>query len=349
MTRRKAAPLVVAAFVLAAAAVALSWPHGTTLTLTGIVTTHEVIVSPQVAGRLDKLAVREGDTVTRGQVLAVIEPSELAADRAYYAKTAEGLSAQVAQGEAALRFEARGTAQQIAQAEAGLAQAEAELAEARANLEDARLLFERQEALVKDGTTAVQDRDHAKAVFEAARARVLATERQAQARRAALGLAQANAEQVAARRSAVAAAEAQRAAADAQRTRADVRLGYTTITAPLAGLVDVRAARLGEYVSPGQAVVTLIDPDDLWVRFDVEETYIDRIKLGDAFTVRLPSGATRTGKVVFRGVDAGFATQRDVSRTKRDIRTFEVRLAVDNRDRALAVGMTAYVLVPVAG
>ena len=45
----------------------------------------------------------------------------------------------------------------------------------------------------------------------------------------------------------------------------------------------------------------------------------------------------------YRGVDAGFATQRDVSRTKRDIKTFEIRLRVDNADRRLAVGMTAYV------
>ena len=55
---------------------------------------------------------------------------------------------------------------------------------------------------------------------------------------------------------------------------------------------------------------------------------------------------TRTGTVFFRGVDAAYATQRDVSRTKRDIKTFEVRLRCDNRDGALAVGMTAYVVLP---
>jgi len=47
-------------------------------------------------------------------------------------------------------------------------------------------------------------------------------------------------------------------------------------------------------------------------------------------------------------VDASYATQRDVSRTKRDIKTFEIRLRVDNKDRRLAVGMTAYVLLPVS-
>jgi HlyD family secretion protein len=79
---------------------------------------------------------------------------------------------------------------------------------------------------------------------------------------------------------------------------------------------------------------------------DIEETYIDRVRVGDKLTVRLPSGVEREGTVFYRGVDAGFATQRDVSRTKRDIKTFEVRLRLDNKDRRLAVGMTAYVLLP---
>ena len=98
-----------------------------------------------------------------------------------------------------------------------------------------------------------------------------------------------------------------------------------------------------EVVSPGQAVVTLINPDELWVRADVEETYVDRIRVGDHLTVRLPSGHTRDGVVFYRAADANFATQRDVSRTKRDIKTFQLRVRCDNHDRALAVGMTAYV------
>jgi HlyD family secretion protein len=114
----------------------------------------------------------------------------------------------------------------------------------------------------------------------------------------------------------------------------------------VSGIVDLRAALQGEVVNASQGIVTLIDPDQLWVRADVEESYIDRIRLGDVCTVRLPSGAERPGTVFFRGVDADYATQRDVSRSKRDIKTFEVRLRCDNHDRALAVGMTAYVALP---
>src|SRR5213078_2565758 len=142
--------------------------------------------------------------------------------------------------------------------------------------------------------------------------------------------------------------EHMQAAASAQRTKADVRLKYTEIHAPMAGVVDVRAVRVGEVVVPGQPVVTLINPDDLWIRANVEETYIDRVRVGDKLKVRLPSGDEREGTVFYRGVEAAFATQRDVSRTKRDIKTFEIRLRLDNKDRKLAVGMTTYIELPVA-
>ena len=148
------------------------------------------------------------------------------------------------------------------------------------------------------------------------------------------------------RRSQLQASEHMEAAAAAQKTKADVRLRYTEIHAPIDGIVDVRAVRVGEVVAAGQPIVTLINPDDLWIRADVEETYIDRVRIGDKMTIRLASGDTREATVFYRGVDAAFATQRDVSRTKRDIKTFEVRLRADNRDRRLAVGMTAYVLLP---
>ena len=72
------------------------------------------------------------------------------------------------------------------------------------------------------------------------------------------------------------------------------------------------------------------------------------IRQGDTLSVRLPSGDERPGTVFYRRVDAVFATQRDVSRTKRDIKTFEIRLRVDNKDRHLAVGMTTYVELPLS-
>lgn len=254
------------------------------LVLTGVVTTDEVIVSSEIQGRLQQLNVREGDPVTNGELLAVIQPEAQLADMNYYARNEEQASAQIAQ--------------------------------AKADLENAQLAFQREKNLFAQNTASQQEYDQARTAYDSAKARVDAMDRQTQA-------------------------------AGAQKEKAAVLLSYTEIKAPVTGIVDTRAALQGEVVNPGQAIVTLINEDDLWIRADVEETYIERIHLGDKLMVRLPSGEVRQGTVFFRGVDADYATQRDVSRTKRDIKTFEIRLRCDNHDRSLAVGMTAYVTLSV--
>lgn len=316
------------------------------LTLTGIVTTNEVVVSPQVAGRIGQLLVKEGDVVKRGQLAARLVPDELQQESAFYTHSAEGAMSQVRESAAALRLQERQTADQIRQAEATLAAIGSQKAAAEAELESARLTADRLQKMTAQGVVPVEQFDQARTARDAARARVAALARQVDAQRSTVALARANAEQILVKRSELDTNERQHAAASAQRAKADVRLAYTELHAPIDGVVDVLAARAGEFVEAGQPVVTLINPDDLWVRADVEETYIDRVRLGDTLTVRLPSGEERKGTAFYRGVDAGFATQRDVSRTKRDIKTFEIRLRLGNADRRLAVGMTAYVLLP---
>src|SRR3954467_5147423 len=317
------------------------------LVLTGIVTTNDVIVSPQIAGQIAQLPVNEGDDVKKDQLVAVIAPDELKADTAYFAQNVAGMSSQVRESEAALRYQQRQTVDQIRQAESTLAAVESQVDAAAADVEQARITYTRTQNLSRNGVVSPQELDSSRTAQTAAQAKLDALKRQVEAQRATVALARSNAEQTAVRRSQVQTSEHMKQAASAQSTKAGVRLRYTEIHAPIDGIVDVRAARVGEVVNPGQPIVTLINPDDLWVRADVEESYIDRVRLGDTLTVRLPSGVERPGKIFYRGADAGFATQRDVSRTKRDIKTFEVRLRVDNSDRRLAVGMTAYVLMPV--
>jgi HlyD family secretion protein len=318
------------------------------LVLTGIVTTDDVIVSPQIGGQIEQLLVKEGDAVKKAQLVAVIVPDELRAETAYYTHNVAGLSSQVQESEAALRFQERQTADQILQAESNLASSEAQVVAAAADLENARLVYSRTENLSKRGILPPQELDQSRTAANAAQAKLDALKKQVDAQRSAVALARSTAEQTAVRRSQVQANEHLKAAANAQRTKADVRLRYTELHAPIDGIVDVRAVRVGEVVNPGQPVVTVINPDDLWVRVDVEESYIDRVRISDKLTVRLPSGVEREGTVFYRGADASFATQRDVSRTKRDIKTFEIRLRVDNSDRRLAVGMTAYVVLPIS-
>jgi HlyD family secretion protein len=347
MNRTRAFVLLILLALAGAGGYAYQHARPAPLVLTGIVTTNDVIVSPQISGQIAELLVTEGDQVKQGQLLATIRPDELKADTAYYAQNAAGTLSQVRESEAALRLQQRQLTDQIQQAESTVASTEAQVKAAAADLENARLIYTRTQNLSQMGLVSPQELDQARTAFTAAQAKLDALSRQVEAQGATVALARSNVEQVSVRRSQVQTSEYMQAAAKAQRTKADVRLTYAELHAPIDGIVDVRAVRPGEYATAGSPVVTLINPDDLWVRVDVEETYVDHVRIGDKLTVRLPSGVEREGTVFYRGADAAFATQRDVSRTKRDIKTFEVRLRVDNRDRRLAVGMTAYVMLPV--
>ena len=319
-------------------------PHN--MVITGIVTTNDVIVSAQIQGQLAQLLVKEGDTVKAGQLVAVIEPQELRADKAYYADSEQGTAAQVQQAEAELQYQEKQTQDQIRQAEASLASTQAQVTEAEADLKLDGVNLARTEGLYKDGVTTAQSLDEARTTEDAQKARVESLHKQVDAQRAAVALARSNEDQITVRRNQLLSMQRQLAAAGAQKSKAQVRLDYTEIRAPIPGVVATLSARQGEVVNIAQPITEIIDPDDLWVRIDVEETYIDRVHLGEKMLVRLPSGAVREGTVFYRGVDADYATQRDVSRSKRDVKTFEFRLRVDNSDRSLWPGLTAYVNVP---
>ncbi len=322
-------------------------PSGSGMVLTGIVDVDDVIVSSQVSGRLSKLLVKEGDSVSAGQLLAVIQPEELRATQRYYLHSEQSTAEQVQEAQAALKFQELQTRDQIHQAEANLAAAEAQAKQAAANLEQARLNFKRTHGLFEQGILSAQEDDQARTTYQASEAQVEAAQKQVQSQRAAVALVKSTAEQIAMRERALLATRRQFAAARAQNEVAKVRLGYTEIRSPISGLVSLRAALQGEVVNAAQPIVELYDPDKLWVRADVEETYIHLIRIGERLQVRFPGGFERAGTVYYRGVDAEYATQRDVSRTKRDIKTFQIRLRVDNRDRRLAPGLTAYVTVPI--
>jgi len=345
MKSRLAAIVIILAVV---AAGIVYWTSRTpkSIELTGIVNTDTVQVGPLIQGRLQKLLVNQGDAVKKGQLLAVIQPEEYKADQLFYENSEKQSAAQGDQARADLDFMENQTREQIRQANANLAMYNDQVIQANADLEYAKLNFERAKKLRASNANSEQDLDQARTNYAAVKARVESLRKQVQSAEAALAIAYANTEQIASRRAALESSIHHLAAARAQAEKSNVVLGYTEICAPIDGIVDVRASLQGEVVSPSQCILTLVDPDDLWVRADVPESSIDLIHLGDKLTVRLPSGATRQGTVFYRGVDADYATQRDVSRTKRDIKTFEIRLRCDNRDRSLALGMTAFVTLP---
>ena len=103
----------------------------------------------------------------------------------------------------------------------------------------------------RNAKSGAQALDQARATFEAQQAHVESLLRQVEVQRAAVALALSNVDQITVRRSQLQAMERQQAAAGAQTSKAQVRLDYTEIDAPIAGVISVLAARQGEVVNVG--------------------------------------------------------------------------------------------------
>jgi multidrug resistance efflux pump len=316
------------------------------LVLIGTVDANQVIVSARVPGRIEKLAVEEGTELHAGDLIAQLETQDLAAQRDAAAASVASLRSRVAETQSTATMTQGETSSGVRGAEARLQAAKAQLAEARADLERVRLDNERIVALAAEGVASAQDRDRSVQALKAAQARVAALEDTARSAEAELKAAVARTHQAQAAASTVAATRSQVDQAEAQRAEAETRLGYARITAPLSGTVSVRVAREGEVVNAGSPIVTVVDLNDIWVRAAIPETHATGIGIGDALKVRLPSGELLDGKVIYKAAEGDFATQRDVSRNKRDIRTIVLKVRVDNSKKNLVPGMTAEVLVP---
>src|SRR6185436_2954660 len=199
------------------------------LILTGIVTTNDVVVSPQIAGRIEQLTVDEGDEVKANQMIGVLDAGELEQEQAFYTAGAEGATSQVAESAAALRFQERQVTDQIRQAEANLASTQAQQMAAQAELENAKITFDRAERMSREGVVSQQELDQARTGYQVAQSKIDSLAKQIDAQRAAVELARSNADQVSVRRSQLATNQKQQAAVKAQRAMSVVRLGSTEL------------------------------------------------------------------------------------------------------------------------
>ncbi len=326
----------------------VSTPRGGDLVLIGTVDANQIVVSPQIQGRILKLLVDEGSQVKQGDLIAVLDPSELEAEERAAAATIASMRSQVSATEYTQKSTKGSTASDVSSAQSQLQSARAQLAQAEATLTRIESDSRRTIGLADAGVASEQEKVQAQMNLKAQQASVQSLQEQVSAAQASLNAAVARTNQAAAAASTVASTRAQTQNAVAQLKEAEVRLGYTKIYAPVTGTVLVRAAREGEVVNAGQAIVTVVDFSDSWVRAAIPETDADHIGYGDTLKIRLPGGTEVPGKVFYKAAEADFATQRDVGRRKRDIRTLVLKVRLDNPKGAYVPGMTAEVLVPPA-
>ena len=220
-----------------------------------------VELRPQIAGQIEQVPFKEGSEVRRGQTMFVI-------DQRPYQTALGSAQAQVTTAQAQLAT-AQATLKQALE-QTALAQAEAQLAAVRAPLVNAQEQLKRDQYLLAQGAVAQQQVDNDTATEQAAQATVTAQE--ATVKNTALsqqiGIAQA--------RAGVQQAEAGVAQAEAAVVQAKLNLVYTTVTAPVDGVVGLLNVDQGNLVTANQLLATMSSVDPMIVQFNVSElTYLE--------------------------------------------------------------------------
>ena len=278
-------------------------------------------IAARVDGRVAQRPVARGDNVAAGQVLVSIENPEL------ITKLHEAEAAKAVALADLARIEVGTRAEVIAARKAAVAAGEASVKLAQQTYDRTKQLTEREFASVQrlDEATASFDvaqrsLEQAKLAYNEAVAGYTPEER---------GVAKAN----------VAKAEAAIATLAAQ-------VAELTVKAPIGGQIYQVGAELGEYVSPGVPLLSLVDLGDVWLRFDLREDLVKGLKIGDRRQVRIPALGDRVVTVVVRtfatrGEYAGWRATRATGDF--DLRTFEVRGYPVEPLPELRPGMSAYV------
>jgi HlyD family secretion protein len=297
--------------------------HSDKLLLMGNVEVRQVNLGFKVGGRIDRLAVDEGDTVAAGTLLASL-------DKRYFEDTIRGAEAEVARQQAALDRLEHGTRPEE------IDQAKAAVAEHEAMVENARIVFRRQSELKLKGVASQQAYDDAAATLRQAEAQLQSAEK-------ALTLAEIGprAEDIAEGRASLQAAQA--ALIQAQRDREDAEL-----IAPSAGTVLSRVREVGAIIQAGETVYVLSLTSPVWVRSYVSEPDLGRVQPGMKVEIRsdTPGTPVYVGTIGFVSPAAEFTPKTVETRELRTALVYRLRIVVDNPDGALRQGMPVTVTVP---
>ena len=317
------------------------------LKLIGTVDANEVLVSAKIPGRIQTLSIDEGQSVKAGQLIAVIEADDLTAARKAAQATVTSQQSKLSETLETVRQTQGETTSATVNAQAQVAAAKAAQAQAQALLEHQQADTTRTVALAKQGIMSEQARDEAVSSLQAAQAAVESARENVAAAEASLKQAHAHELLSTVNARAVDTTRGLVVNAKALADQAGVQVGYTQVVAPLAGKVNVLAARQGEVLAAGSPIATVMDLTQTWIYAPLPEAQADAVQLGDSLRVLMPSGASVQGKVIAKSAEADFATQRDINGgRKRDIRTVRLKLLIDNPEEKFVPGMTAEVYIP---
>lgn len=353
----------------------------TAISLSGVIEATEVMIRAQVAGKLVRLPVEQGDRVEAGQVLGVIDQEKLEIQRAEIQADLKLAGIQLSQVERDLDLTRRRVRSRIQEAEANLAYAQSrleralagereeerasaaeEVREAGATLKKAEDDLRRMQQLYDQGVVsrerldgAQADSDRALARYRAAQNRLTlmvrgtrkedidAAHAQERAAQAELATAQADLSLIQLKEEEVALAKGRVEKNSHRLALIQAQIRDAFLRSPLSGVVAEKFREPGEVVTEGMPVLTVSDLRKVWLWVYVPERDVGRIRLGDEASVEMDSypGRRFPGRVVFIRREAEFTPKNIQTKEERVNLVFGVKVEVENPDGILKPGLPA--------
>lgn len=363
----------------------LSSPKAKQLELSGRIEGYETNIGAKVAGRVDFVAVREGDRVDRGQTIVRMDDAEIQAQ--LKGATARLIAAQQEERQAYLQIsvldnqiqelqlnlqQARGdTKGRILQAESSLSASIAQLNEAQARLQEARSELklaqsdrDRYADLLAEGVVPQQQFDRAQTAWETAQATVRARQASVEAANKQVRAAQGELErakttalnpdirqtqlqglrtQLAQTRLKLAAAQAEVENSKAAQQEVESKVADLNIVSPIDGVVVTRSVEPGTVVTTGKTLLTVINPDEVYLRGFIREGDIGKVRVGQTAKVFLDSAPQEALEGTVSAIDtqASFTPENIYFKEDRVKQVFGVKIAIEHPDGLAKPGMPA--------
>lgn len=302
------------------------------LTANGTIEATEVKVVAEVGGTLQKLAVKEGDRVQAGQLIALLDDSS-------YRLLTDQARAGLAGSQASLaeaRAGARAQEIEAARREADRLEALAAGAREQAALQEDN--FRRTKELFQAGALPEQELFAAEVQYNTARHQLEAAQAQLEAARARLALLEAGSREQTIERLAAAVKQG-----ESNLALARLNLEKTRLKAPADGVVASCNFTEGELIRPGAEVATLLNDRDLWLWVYIPENRLGQVKAGQPVQIRVDAypGKTFPGQVEYISPKAEFTPRNVQTREDRVNLVFRVKIRVTGGREELKPGLPA--------
>lgn len=292
------------------------------ITATGTIEITRTDITPKVSGYIGELSIKEGDSVTRNQVVARISRPDLEAQKLRDEAALVKAQVQLVDLQKGARLQE-------------LSEVQANIASGQAVYDKAKKDYERQQDLFAQGAVSAQQLDAARSAYEVAVSTLAAYEARASL------VAEGN------RPDAIAAQQA-----EVERSQAIVQLAKTAlddrnVLSPIDGLVFTKNYEQGEYVNAGAPIATIGNWRDCWVKVYISSAQLGLIQVGQNVTVTVDSFPKRefSGQIKEISQQAEFTPRQSITKQERANMVFAVKVKIDNTEGVLKPGMPADVVI----